>query len=419
MPIMRTYRQLFGAPEFTALFGTLSGQVAAGTVAGIGLGTLVYAATDSPLLSALSMFGASFAQLVGAAMVLSWADRVPPRAALTGIAVFAAVTTAVLAVPGLPLVALFAVIFAQGLANSVGGGVRYGLLAEILPPEGYILGRSLLNMSIGAMQIGGFAVGGALVAAVSPRGALLVGAGLQVVSALVARFGLTRRPPRATDRPSVRATVGVTWRGNRQVWQPGVYIAMWVPNGLIVGCEALFVPYSPGAASVLFVTSAIGMLLGDAIAGRFVPPRLRFRLSGPLRWLLAAPYLLFFLEPPLPVAAALAGVASIGYGATLLLQDRLLATTPERLHGQALGLFGSGLLAMQAVGATLGGLVAQYVPPGTAMGILAIGSLLVSAALFVARVAPRRAVTPQPREAFDRADTRDVPRVSAVGKAVG
>jgi predicted MFS family arabinose efflux permease len=146
---------------------------------------------------------------------------------------------------------------------------------------------------------------------------------------------------------------------------------------------------------VLFVAAAIGILAGDAIAGRFVPPRLRFRLSGPLRWLLAAPYLLFFLEPSLPVAAALAGIASVGYGATLLLQDRLLATTPEPLHGQALGLLGSGLLAMQAVGATLGGLVAQYVAPGTAMGILAIGSLLVSTALFAARVAPRRRVAVQ------------------------
>ncbi|MEU0561412.1 MFS transporter [Dactylosporangium sp. NPDC006015] len=390
---MRTYRQLFRTPEFPALFATLSGQVAAGTVAGIGLGTLVFAATDSPLLSALSMFGASFAQLIGAATLLSWADRVPPRAALTGLAVFAAVTTAVLAVPGLPIAAVFAVVLAQGLAASVGGGVRYGLLAEILPADGYILGRSLLNMSIGAMQILGFAAGGALVAAVSPRGALVAGAALQAVSALIARFGLTARPPRATDRPSVRAT----WHGNRKVWRPATYIAMWVPNGLIVGCEALFVPYSPAAASILFVAAAIGMLAGDAIAGRFVPPRLRYRLSGPLRWLLAAPYLLFFLDPPLPVAVAIAGVASVGYGATLLLQDRLLATTPESLHGQALGLFGSGLLAMQAVGATLGGLIAQHTPPATAMGILAVGSLLVSTALFVTgRLTKPAEPTPRP-----------------------
>lgn len=384
---MRTYRQLFGSREFTVLFGTVSGQVAAGTLAGIGLGTLVYAATDSPLLSALSMFGASFAQLVGAATLLSWADRVPPRAALTGLALFAAVTTAVLATPGLPLVAVFAVVLAQGLANSVGGGIRYGLVAEVLPADGYILGRSLLNMAIGAMQIVGFAAGGALVAGVSPRGALLAGAALHAATALIARLGLRHRPPRATDRASVRET----WRGNRRVWQPGVYLAMWVPNGLIVGCEALFVPYSPAAASVLFVAAALGMLAGDAIAGRFVPARLRFRCSGPLRWLLAAPYLLFFLEPPLPVAAALAGVASVGYGATLLLQDRLLSSTPASLHGQALGLFGSGLLAMQAVGATLGGLTAQHVLPGTAMGLLAVASLLVSAGLFAARVLPAAA----------------------------
>ena len=67
-----------------------------------------------------------------------------------------------LAMPGMPLPAMFAVIFALGLAGSVGGGVRYGLLGEILPPDGYLLGRSVLNISVGAMQIAGFALGGML-----------------------------------------------------------------------------------------------------------------------------------------------------------------------------------------------------------------------------------------------------------------
>jgi hypothetical protein len=68
---MRTYRELFGAPEFTPLFVTSSVQVAATVVAGLALGTLVYAATHSPLLSALSMFGPSLAQMVGATALLS------------------------------------------------------------------------------------------------------------------------------------------------------------------------------------------------------------------------------------------------------------------------------------------------------------------------------------------------------------
>ena len=83
-PGMRTYRELFRTPEFTPLFLTSSVQVAA-SVVGLGLGTLIYLATRSPLLSALAMFGPSLAQLIGATSLLSAADRLPPRAVLAGL----------------------------------------------------------------------------------------------------------------------------------------------------------------------------------------------------------------------------------------------------------------------------------------------------------------------------------------------
>lgn len=54
---MRTYRELLGVPEFSALFTASSAQAAASTVTGLALATLVYSATGSPLLSALVMFG--------------------------------------------------------------------------------------------------------------------------------------------------------------------------------------------------------------------------------------------------------------------------------------------------------------------------------------------------------------------------
>jgi len=378
---MRTYRELFGTPEFTPLFATVSGQMAALTVSGIALGTLVYSATRSPLLSALSMFGPSVAQAIGAATVLSGADRLPPRAALSGLALFLGLTTAAMAMPGLPVAAVFAIVGVQGLVNSVGGGIRYGLLAEIVPDQGYILGRSLLNMSVGAMQICGFAVGGALLAVISARGALLAGAALYLVAAGVARRGLTASAPRAVGRPSVRAT----WRGNRRLWaSPArryVYLALWVPNGLIVGCEALFIPYSPSSASMLFVAAALGMLAGDTVSGRFVPPRARAVLVTPMRLLLALPYLLFALNLPVPVAAIAVAVASVGYCASLLLQDTLVAVTPDDLRGQALGLHSSGTLTMQAIGAATAGAIAQHIPVADAMTVMAVASALVSLAL--------------------------------------
>src|SRR5207248_601861 len=193
---MRTYRELFRAPQFMPFFLTSSVQVAATTVTGLALGTVVYATTGSPLLSALSMFGPSLAQLAGATALLSAADRLPPRAATAGVALVFAFGTVGQAVPGLPVWAILAIAAGLGTIASLGGGVRYGLLNEILPAEGYLLGRSVLNMSVGVMQICGFAVGGVLVAALSPRGALLAGAALYLIAATVARFGLSRRPPR-------------------------------------------------------------------------------------------------------------------------------------------------------------------------------------------------------------------------------
>ncbi|MEU5645424.1 MFS transporter [Streptomyces milbemycinicus] len=378
---MRTYRELFTAPEFTPLFLTSTLQVAGSTVSGLALGTLVYAATGSPLLSALSMFGPNLAQVAGATLLLSAADRLPPRAAICGLSLLFALGTALQAVPGLPTAALFAVLLALGATASLGGGVRSGLLNEILAREGYLLGRSVLNMSAGTTQICGFAVGGILVTALSPRGTLLTAAALYLAAAAVARFGLGRRPPRAAGRPSITAT----WRDNARLWSSVprryVYLALWVPNGLIVGCESLFVPYAPRNAGLLLACAALGMLIGDTVTGRFVPPRWRERLGAPLRLLLAAPYLVFALHPALPLAVVAVTLASVGYAASLLLQERLMALTPEELSGHALGLHSSGMLTMQGVGAALAGAVAQHTSPATAMAVMAAASVAVTLAL--------------------------------------
>ncbi|MYT75737.1 MULTISPECIES: MFS transporter [unclassified Streptomyces] len=378
---MRTYRDLFAAPEFTPLFAACSLQVAAQTVGGLALGSLVYARTGSPLLSALAMFGPALAQVVGALTLLSAADRLPPRAVLAGLSLFLCLATLLQTAPGLPTAAALTLVLLQGVPSALGGGVRYGLLTDILDKGGYLLGRSVLNMSSGICQIAGYALGGVLVTALSPRGTLLIAAGLYVLSAAVVRGGLGARPARAAGRPSLRETM----RGNALLWSSVprryVYLALWVPNGLIVGCEALFVPYDTVHAGVLLASASLGMLAGDILTGRFLPPRLRARLGAPLRLLLAAPYLVFGLRPSLPVALAAVAVASIGFSASLLLQERLVALTPDELSGHALGLHTAGMLTMQGVGALLAGALAQLTSPAAAMVVLAVLSVAVTLVL--------------------------------------
>ncbi|MEV8068331.1 MFS transporter [Streptomyces sp. NPDC085995] len=403
---MRSYRDLFRTPEFTPLFLATGAQTVAQTTSGLALGTLVYRSTGSPLLSAVSMFGPSLAQVLGATLLLSGADRLPPRGTLAGISLAFAALTALLALPGLPLGAVFAVVLVQGLVASLGGGVRWGLLNEILAKDeakggtnreakgganggthgGYLLGRSVFNMMSGIMQITGYATGGALVAALSPRVSLLLAAVLYAVAAAGVRLGLSGRAPRSSGRPSVTAT----WRTNAVLWHDRprrlTYLGLWLPNGLVVGCESLYVPYAPGAAGTLFACAALGMLAGDVTVGRLLPPAVRRRAATPLLALLAAPYLLFALRPPLAVAACLVALASVGFGASLVQQERLMSLTPPGLSGHALGLHSAGMLTTQGVGAALAGTAAQLTSPAVAMTGTAAASAAVTLALAVAPV---------------------------------
>ncbi|MEU1401567.1 MFS transporter [Streptomyces sp. NPDC005728] len=393
---MPSYRSLFRTPEFTPLFLGAAAQTAAQTVGGLALATLVYRATGSPLLSAVSMFGPSLAQVLGATFLLSGADRLPPRTALAAVSLAFAAGTAVQALPGLPTVALFAVVLLLGLVASLGGGVRWGLLNEILPKDGYLPGRSLFHMMSGLMQITGYATGGALLTVLPPRTCLLLSAALYLTAALVLRLGLSGRPPRVAGRPSPAATR----RTNALLWSSRprrlTYLGLWLPNGLVVGCESLYVAYAPGAAGTLFACGALGMFAGDVTVGRLLPPAVRARLATPLLLLLATPYLLFSAHPPVPVAAVCVTVASAGFGASLVQQERLMSLTPDELAGHALGLHSAGMLTLQGVSAALAGVVAQLTSPAWAMTAMAAASVSVTLTLATAgRRSPATAV-PEP-----------------------
>jgi MFS family permease len=394
---MRSYSDLFRTREFTPLFLSSALNSAASTIGGLAVGTLVYKATDSPLLSAVSMFGPQLAQVVGATTLLSAADRLAPRATLTGIALSFAVGTALMATPGLPVWGLFLLIFVLGLVSSLGGGVRWGLLNEILSKDGFLLGRSVMNMVAGLAQITGYATGGVLVAVLSPRITLASAAALYLAAALVTRLGMTRRAPRATGR----ASIAQTWRTNALLWSSPprrtTYLLLWIPNGLIVGCESLYVSYAPDRAGLLFAFAAFGMFVGDVTTGRFIPPAVRGRLGIPFLLLLATPYLPFALGPGVAVAAGAVALASVGFGASLIQQERLMALTPDELSGHALGLHSSGMLTMQGVSAALAGTVAQLTSPATAMTVMAITSLVATLLISGPRQRPEVS-TPQQKQ---------------------
>lgn len=375
------YVDLFRQREFRALWAGNALGVAATTMSSLTLGTLVHAQTGSSFLTAVTMFGPSLVQVLGAGTLMSAADTTPPRPVLVTLASAMTLTFAAQALFDLTPASRLLILLAAAYILSIGSGVRWGLVSQILPADDYALARSAMNVSVGLMQIVGFATGGLLLHVLSVSQVLWLAAALAALAVPITWAGIGVHEPRRAGRTSLRET----WRGNATLLghpsTRALMLALCVPPGLVAGCEAVFVPYAGDQAAQLFVAAALGMLAGDVWMGRILTPARRRTSTRWLRMLLAAPFLAFLWHPDVPLAALLTGTACIGYAASLGQQELLVRLTPASLSGQVLGAESAARVTCQGLGALLAGSLAEVVPPGATITLLALGSLLVSAGL--------------------------------------
>ncbi|MEU9254641.1 MFS transporter [Streptomyces sp. NPDC048270] len=374
------YRDLLRSGEFAGLFAGFTLTAAATTLAGFALGTIVNEQTRSPFLTAVSMYGATFATVLGALTLMSVADGKRPRRTLVVLQLLSLAGVAVQAVPGLPLAFRFAALLVLGFFQSLGTGTRMGLLAEVVPDSAYALARSLMNITAGGTAILGYASGAVLLRFLTPQGVFVVAAALTALALAVVAATVREHSIRLTRRPGMRQT----WTTNAALFaDPGrrlLLLNLWVPNGLVVGCEALFISYDPGHAGTFLAAGAAGMLLGDLTVGRLLGAERRRRCAFALRLLLAVPYLLFALEPPVLLGVVAVFVAGAGFAATLPLQERLLELTPGPVRGQVQGVEAAGRMTWQGIGAAIAGGAAQYLGPGIAITAVAAVSVAVTLA---------------------------------------
>jgi hypothetical protein len=365
-------------------------SAAALTIQTLAFSVLVYTRTASPLLAAIAFLAGSLPQALGAVTLSGISDRRPPRALLVVSDGIRAFTFLVLASGVVPVGGMLAVTMLSGVAAGALGGTRFALLTRVVPIDSYVLGRSALNVASSGMQVVGYAAGGGILATLGTRGGLWIAVGLAAAACLIDRFGLEAYPAASQTRSSVADS----WRATRQLLSDPItgrlLLGQWVPNGLIVGAEALFIPYLRHHAAVLFVAAAAGLLAGDLVAGRLVPSDRRAGAASLFYALLGLPYLAFALRLPLWLALVLVTIASIGFGGTLCVQQLLVQTISRERLGQALAVSSAGMLTVQGLAAYLAGALAQLLTPGRAMAVMAAASLLATAAL-VAPLRRRRA----------------------------
>lgn len=392
---MHTYQDLYAVRQFRVVFAANATNVGGATIQQLALSALVFANTGSALWAAIAYLAGFAPQALGAMTLISLADRVRPRTFLALWDCVRAGVALALALGGLPVWTMLCLVVGVGVGDAVAAAVRQALLVDILGGDLYVLGRSVLNISVGGMQILGYAVGGTLLGVLGPHVAFLGSAAVSLVTAGVVAIGLASYPPRATGRSVLSATFAV----NRALFTtPGIrtlLLVQWVPNGLIVGAEALFVPYAGNFAGALFVSAAVGMLVGDIIVGRWVSSATRIRLILPLQALLALPYLVFVFEPSVWAGAVAVATASFGFASSLALQDLYVRAVPANLRGQAMGLVGSGMMTCQALAAALSGWLADVSKAGTAIAVCATLSFAVSLALHPSL--PRRETSAVPQ----------------------
>lgn len=384
-----TYREVLSQPQFRLLFSTKILGVVAETLRITTLSVLIFAASHSPLLSALA-FGIGFLpQLPGSILLGALADRLRPRPLLTVGFLLQCAAALSLGAVRMPTSAALGVVAAVAFLSPVFAGATSRLSARFLAGDAFVLGRSLMNMASSGAQLVALAVGGAVVAALGTGQALLLAAVLNAGCALAVWL---RLPDMPAPGSAPGAVMSASWSGagrllrNRTVRR--LFLAQWLPCGFIVGAESLVVSYAgqrgfaAGTYGLLMACGPIGMLLGDFIVGRLLRPGLREALVVPLAAWMGLPLLGFAADPAAPVCALLLLASSAGFSYAIGVQRPFLEALPSSNQGQAFGLLGSGLMTLQGLGPVLAGGAASLAGTGPAMA--AAGGATLATAVWMA-----------------------------------
>ncbi len=151
---------MFVVREFRAIFTAHVLSMLGSVFADASLAVLVFRRTGSAPLTAL-VFALGFLPYALSGILLSGvADRYPARRVLVACDLLSAGCVALMAVPVTPLAVLFVLRFAVSMMSPLFTGTRAASLADILPDDLYVLGRSLVRMVSQGSQIIGYGLGG-------------------------------------------------------------------------------------------------------------------------------------------------------------------------------------------------------------------------------------------------------------------
>ncbi|MET9606162.1 MFS transporter [Streptomyces sp. NPDC006512] len=388
------YRSVFRVREFRTVFAAHLLSLLGVVVAEIALTVLVYRATGSPLMSALTFALGFLPYALGGSLLAPLADRYPARRLLVGCDLLCAACAAAMVWPGTPVAGLLALRCATAFVAPLFQGVRSASLADVLGPgEAFVLGRSLLRMVSQSAQLAGFGLGGLLLTVLAPRGAIALTAAGFLASALLLRLGTRSRPARAAGRAASPGSGLRALFGDRRL--RALTLLCWLPPAFVVVPEALLTPYADGIGAgtvtlgLLMCALPVGTVAGELWAGSALTARTRSRIVAPLAVLAPLPLLAYAVRPAAPVVLGALLLTGLAHAYTLGLDRMFVDAVPEELRGRAMTLLGTGLMTFQGVGMALAGLAAEFFP----VHAVVTGAAVLAAAVVLLLLAGLRAAS--------------------------
>ena len=422
-PPRATFREVFAVREFRAVWFSQVLSVTGDRLALVALTLLVFDRTGSPLLSGLVYASGYLPWVVGGLFLSELADRYPRRTVMVVCDAVRAVLVAIMVVPHVPVWALVALLFVATMFAPPFDSARAAITADILSGERYVLGTAITQTTFLAGQAIGAVAGGVAVAFLGVRPALAIDAATFVLSALLVGLG-TRARPAAARPEQAQSEQAQSKQAQSKLAQPSPLARMQAGLRLVFTDRALrtlllfgwlvvfytipegiAAPYAAGlgggsiAAGLVIASTVVGTTIATPLFSRFVGPRRRIDLMGPLAVLTCATLVLTALRPGLAASLVIFSLSSVFGTYQLAANTAFVIRVPNERRAQAFGIASMGVIVGQGAAFVAAGAAAEVLTPAA---VIAIGGALGTVVALVLTLRWRRVSPPGGRHAAGR-----------------
>ncbi len=369
---------MFAVREFRALWLSEVLSVAGDRLALVALTLLVYDRTHSPLLTAVVYASGYLPWVIGGLFLADLADRYPRRSVMVVCDLVRTILVAAMVIPHVPIAALVALLFATTMFAPPFESARAAITPDILPGELYPLGAAVTQTTFLAGQVIGAAGGGVAVAVIHVRPALVIDAGTFVLSGLLILLG-TRARPAAAHPETVQLSAWARTRNGfalvfgdqalRTLLLFGWLVAFYtVPEGIAAPYAAKLGGGSIATGLVL-ASTAFSTTIATPLFTRFVRPRRRIDLMGPLAVLACATLVLTALRPGLAISLVIFSLSAVFGIYQIAANTAFVVRVPNERRAQAFGIANMGVIVGQGAAFIAAGAVTDFVAPAIVVAI--------------------------------------------------